>query len=668
MATIRAPFNFVPLSDKVVFPDWAKDISQDIPFEDGISGTIEVEVEAVTPIYVRNGHKGVSDKDSEELKRLKASDEYRSFSKSPAGDFFIPATSIKGELRHLVEILSFGKMKVDNKRYGIRDLQNRKYRDSLPYEDVHCGWMEIRPNGTISISDHGLPYRISHRVLDDKFQTEFCSLFEHGKKIKDENRTAQYKYSLCSHVCDRTFSFSSYKLYPKCSVDKRVGVRFDERGEIEGRIVFTGQPDNRKERRGEIKASGKFFEFVFPESSVGEYKLKDEDSIFSDFEFIYRDSSDYKYWKKQTRIPVFFKVVNSKIESIGLSYLYKKPFPKSISGYIGEEHRKRDFDMADCIFGEVNKNNSLRGRVHISHAFCTSCKSVLDVAPYLGGPKPTYYPIYMEQSGIDGHLTENGHYKTMMDKDARLRGWKLYPTRKDVNEFPLVDESQKDNTNPAHPLGAGSRFVFQISVHNLRKEEFGALLYAILLQKESHHSLGFAKSYGYGVCKYSISKTKGFEASEVADFIAFFKKYMNNEVKDYNRSEQLRQLFAMLNPDNSEHLYKGHELEYMELKDFVDCKKHNAKRGLLGQYLTPYTEHFKSNEREKKPSVPKVLIATVAYLDARVKQARLEGKNEKMSLDMNGKDFKREKLKQGDRIFVELIKNGKELRYINKAD
>ena len=30
---ITAPFNFVPLSDKVFFPDWADSVSHDIPFK-----------------------------------------------------------------------------------------------------------------------------------------------------------------------------------------------------------------------------------------------------------------------------------------------------------------------------------------------------------------------------------------------------------------------------------------------------------------------------------------------------------------------------------------------------------------------------------------------------------------------------------------------------------
>ena len=82
MATIKAPFNFVPLSDKIFFPEWADQISQDIPFSDGLSGTIELKITAETPIFVRNGHT----KEDAEAKN----DTYKSFSKTPDGKYFIP--------------------------------------------------------------------------------------------------------------------------------------------------------------------------------------------------------------------------------------------------------------------------------------------------------------------------------------------------------------------------------------------------------------------------------------------------------------------------------------------------------------------------------------------------------------------------------------------------
>ncbi|MBQ7691820.1 MAG: hypothetical protein IJT30_11620, partial [Muribaculaceae bacterium] len=61
MATLKAPFNFVPLSDKVYFPAWADQISHDVPFSDGLSGELELTITAETPILVGAGPKEEQD-------------------------------------------------------------------------------------------------------------------------------------------------------------------------------------------------------------------------------------------------------------------------------------------------------------------------------------------------------------------------------------------------------------------------------------------------------------------------------------------------------------------------------------------------------------------------------------------------------------------------------
>lgn len=96
MPTVKAPYNFVPLPQHVFFPKWADRISQDIPFAEGISGTITLTVQAETPVFIRNGHA--------------QGQITNSFSKTPDGTYFIPATSIKGCLRNVLEIMSFCKM------------------------------------------------------------------------------------------------------------------------------------------------------------------------------------------------------------------------------------------------------------------------------------------------------------------------------------------------------------------------------------------------------------------------------------------------------------------------------------------------------------------------------------------------------------------------------
>lgn len=662
---IKAPFNFVPLADTVVFPEWANEISQDIPFIDGISGSFCVNIKALTPIFVRNGH--VLDID-------KHSDEFMSFNKTPDGVHFIPATSIKGELRHLLEIISFSKMqRIDNKRYSVRDVNNKQYRDSFPYESVHCGWMTIEEDGEITITDNEFPYRISHKTIDDQLETDFCSLFGEGVKIKDTNRTAEYKYRKCgSEIFSTIYRFNEYKLYPNsAAVDKRVGVRFNPDGNIRGKIVFTGQPGNRKERNGSISASGKFFEFVFREiENPVVYKLHYDSELFKDFEFIYKDSADWRFWKGKAKkqglmIPVFFKVEDNNISSIGLSYMYKLPYKNRIHDYLNEQHLSKDYDLSECIFGETSSGDSLRGRVHISHALCED-EYPFDIeegiAPYMGSPKPSYYPIYLVQQGKNGYLDEKARFSTMMDKNARLRGWKMYPARlKYQTEFD-VDDAQQENTNPSIPLGAGSEFNFCIRFHNLKAVELGAILYSVLLQKRNCHTLGFGKAFGYGVCEYSITSTIGFETNDIDKFITSFTEYMEVQIPNYKKTPQIRELLLMTNPRQTERLKAP--LNYMELEDFVKCKQHTPQKQKFGEYLPPYSELLKPIEQNVAGQTQS--IAEVIFFSGSIKQAKLtEGKDKSVKLlDMNNK---KEKLRMGDKILVELVKNGKELKFIKKA-
>ena len=63
---ITAPYNFVPLNKKVVYPHWAKLISHDVPFENSLSGTIELQITAKTHIFVKDG---LSAKEAESYKK-----------------------------------------------------------------------------------------------------------------------------------------------------------------------------------------------------------------------------------------------------------------------------------------------------------------------------------------------------------------------------------------------------------------------------------------------------------------------------------------------------------------------------------------------------------------------------------------------------------------------
>lgn len=106
---LTSPYNFVPLNSKVYIPDWYGLVSQDIPFEDGEDGYIELTWHNGSPLFIRD-----KDKDDPEHAPMNIN-----------GRYFIPGSSIKGMLRNVLSILSFGKMQ-EGEQY-----QNQKFQRTV---------------------------------------------------------------------------------------------------------------------------------------------------------------------------------------------------------------------------------------------------------------------------------------------------------------------------------------------------------------------------------------------------------------------------------------------------------------------------------------------------------------------------------------------------------
>ncbi|MBQ1872901.1 MAG: hypothetical protein II152_03975, partial [Succinivibrionaceae bacterium] len=192
---ISAPFNFVPVSDKVFFPPWAEQISQDVPFRDALSGTIRLTITAETPMFIRNG----SDREDSSFSHLTDA--------SGKNRYFIPGSSIKGEVRSVLEIMSFSKMRVDESAaFAIREIsRNTPYEIQRDSKSVRCGWLRQNPaGGGFVIYDCGSPYRISLRRIDEYLgkevmQSHFLksSRFDLNKEHDGfDPKSAVFKYHL----------------------------------------------------------------------------------------------------------------------------------------------------------------------------------------------------------------------------------------------------------------------------------------------------------------------------------------------------------------------------------------------------------------------------------------------------------------------------------------
>lgn len=582
MATIKAPYNFVPLEDTVFFPEWQNRISQDIPFSDGVSGRIDIKIEAKTPIFVRNGQAQLTEQEKKEGK--KGDD---SFSHTDDGRYFIPGTSIKGELRNVLEILSFGKMtQVQDARFGIRDLKDKNYRELI--NNVHCGWLERRESYFV-IEDCGEPLRISPKDIDKHYNS---SLMNFDTKLKgnatDEEKSAFKKYKLLGALCNKENDVDFSKLEQRFSFFKddksRKIYKIDEKGNKSGTIVCTGQPGMRNEERG----TGKYYEFVFFKENGSAKEMVIADEVISDFKTVHKNNSDFKkLWHKiiETgcgKIPVFFTIAQKSslkyVNAIGLSYMFRFPATSSIHTAIPKELLNNEYkDLAECIFGTATQNHELKGRVFISPAFSIGqvqkCK---EVKTTLSSPKPSFASLYVEQG-------------SWMNTNARIKGRKRYPVRNST----WGNETGNGNTETKFiPLASGTTFSGHIYFHNLKKVELGALISALTFNghSECFHSIGEAKPLGFGKVKISIERIEDTELKNeqsiesIGTYLKAFQDKISNSVlkgktlEDYTSVKEFIAMAAGI-PDG-----QNNSFEYLSMStngkdnEFLSAKEYSLPR------------------------------------------------------------------------------------------
>ncbi len=652
MATIKAPFNFVPLDNKVFYPSWGDEISHDIPFEDSQSGLIELELEAMTPVYVRNGHNA---------SESEGADAYLKFSNFN-NQYFLPATSVKGMVRNVLEIMSFSKIPVDaRKKYAQRDWENRDGLYTLKNVDVqkniHCGWLRMQDDKFI-IEDCGLPYRINQREIDKYLfskqctpflETHFCKNNKEfdlnkeqsvpGSKNKIDPKMALFKYKMLGDnnlhlledvACEEDAEHAN-KYQPR-------RIRVGGKEDITGTIVFTGQPDKWVKERKNVKGAGKYYEFLFPDNVEKRYSI--EEIAVEHFKFIYQDSADWVYWRNKFEneqpVPVFFRIQNGKVIDFGLSLLYKLPYDNSVKDVV-EKYQKieyKRYDLAECIFGSAEKGNSLKGRVQMGNAFATEGVRELPLAKtVLGSPKASYYPLYISQYGSNGIVSKYATYN-----DGVISGWKRYPVKDTAKPCP----TNMDKLDSSFiPLGKGVKFKSLVRYHNLRKEELGALLSAISFhgnQEHVFHNIGMAKPYGYGKMKVSC-RLLGDVAGMERELMALFENTMDYAIGSGVASawvscQQIKELLTM---GYGNHKVATDQLEYMKLtmkgdNDFVTAKNKKelflpfsqlAKGGISAPSLyAEYKEKFEQEIRLKQAEQEALLQAERAAAELAARQAQ----------------------------------------------
>ena len=559
---IKAPYNFVPLSQKVFFPDdWTIDnhqISHDIPFNNFLSGDIKVTITAITPIFIRNSY--VFQDDYYEYKSKKISKEFCHY----RGKFYIPGSSLKGKIRNILEIMSFSAISIEDKKYSYRDLNENIYKEKMirKQNQIQAGWLyEENNNWYIIPLGQAKQYKKSYDELKKMF----------GDKI-----------DFINHNNEETLPHKKYQLF-NWDVDKLTFKKDDKNLEDNslqnGIAVFVGKVNPRKDKE---------YFFPIPNKTEDDILLNEDDvKTFKEAYYIGKpnESEVWKYmWKDHLKkengyVPIFYLKDNDTI-SFGLSMLFKMPYTYSSHKGIGEHiNTDNKLDMANSIFGFIKNNFSLKSRVRFSHlkAISEIPKKLTEVEKILSSPKPSYYPMYVEP--------KDGEHQTMHNEDFKISGWKMYPVHDTENGD---TKSRRNISTKFKPLPAKTQFEGKIYYHNLRDFELGAILSALTLHDNMDnlcHSLGMAKPYGYGKIKIKLDM----DLSLYAQTLKAFEEKMEQFQEDWLQSEQIKELFAMSKEADDANL---------TYEDFNYYGNINELRETYSQQ-TNYTHNVKSFKNKK---------------------------------------------------------------------
>lgn len=598
--SMRAPYNFVPLSAKVYFPDWAEQVSQDLPFSDGLCGTIGFQLVAATPLLVA----GES-----------APGEVKTFMRLPDDTVAIPGSALRGMTRAVLEIAGFGKFcRVDDRAMSVRDLtgpMRRVYGDKMTGQDGNtffpksrAGWLRFHQGAwELQPCSH---LRVDYAQLD-----ELSGLgWNRERKTRGWRKTAPEKYAMWAgtgrgldvHYIPKDKDTLGKPQVADHEHSERKRLRYIKVGQLmqpgspppgsakrfSGRLVFTGHP-----------TPNKHMDFVFTPPSDNRQLIGPSEDVMQAFLQIHgeRPESDWpEFWRPRVNkgewIPVFYLPdAEGKPTAMGLSQMFKLAYAHGIHDAIGSTSRDHlqdgRRDLVEVMFGDApaGEAEGSRGRISFAPARLLGAPHFKDIVEtVLNGPKPSFFPNYIEQAAqaeSAGRLPQGGNYSTLMKDAPRLRGWKRYPARPaDQVAPPVRGAGQKDSViSRLQPLAEGARFSAEVRIHNLREVELGALLWAMRWgdRPDCAHGLGLGKPFGFGQVRLENLNLSGLRPNDgqaiegSAAYIEKFITHMKKAIPNWENSEQLKELLAMAAPANACRADLAHYSAAP--KDFASAKK-----------------------------------------------------------------------------------------------
>jgi len=585
--TAWAPYNFIPLNDIVLEAE--EPCRFDTYHKDKFSGNIELHIEAKSPFYIRDTV------DDAQLREGKEAKDISDFC-STAGRPRIPGSSLRGMIRTMVEIVSFGKFVFfDDKRLYFRAVADR----SRLGEDYKKTMVDIRNNHFPKIKagilkKNGRNYRIYPSKTISNTQI-FRINFDKLKKVVDgttdfivpnfDFRDAYYMPVVPTdhlHIMPdgRTHNLRYAKL---ASISTIKNAQHQQKGFI----IASGEFGNKKHMHWVINEPDTQF-VELDETVIDEYKndanRKEETDLLN------------KLTNHPYGVPCFYITDDKdKIISFGHTGMFRLAYKKTIGEHVpGKLKDDSKIDFAEAIFGN---EKTFAGRVFFEDAFCNQKEVAYEGEKNITllGPKPTTFQHYLEQKGINlaDHPKKLAHYNS----DNNIRGNKLYWHKSGENwannDQTIFNEKTDSKINP---VKAGTTFTGKIRFENLSRVELGALLFAIDLPEGCYHKLGMGKPLGLGSVgitpKLFISDRTNRYKRLFAEWEAPITEADKSEYKEAFESYVLVTL-----KDSQQNLWDNQRM--MELKAMLDFNQKPLDNKT--RYMTIEPNEFKARGVLSKP-------------------------------------------------------------------
>jgi len=612
----HAPYNFTPLPEKIVtvfdqpgiaLNDYDAALPSHNRFDpDRRHGYFDIILTTESPLYIR-GPLTRKEAENKEANRNKPDFFHTGDPNLPV----IPGSSLRGMIRALVEIITWGKLT----RLTQRQLFYRTVDDSAlgkEYSRRMTGKVEagfLQRNGSDYVIRKTVMLRVDRRLLVADTQNPI-ELYEGDR----QNWTPRW---------DRGAKSKWYQ-YAPVWVTSTDGKNVDDISPVEqhadgwyaGILVITGNMPGIDRRTNKPKKQREFV-FLLPTEDAESIKVPtkmlerfhDDDQITQWQEKAFPVNRPRKASRKRMGMlvdqpgdyenPLFFLRENNELVFFGRAGMFRLPYRNSPMTLLPEKLRDPSIlDFAEAMFGFIQHSKGDQGkqgdkqRAYAGRVSVTDARLVTETddpyepeitPPILASPKPTAFQHYLEQPNTP-NPKQFIHYDSA---NARLRGHKLYWRQQMSSERyrashqadVKADSTQHTRLKAVKP---GMQFSFRVDFENLTDVELGALAWVLMLGSDSHlpaarHMLGMGKPLGMGVVKLEtklfIRDRRQYYAalfdetgwaradirSDETQFIKAFESFMKEALKlnaEFTSHVRMQALVAMLTLRKVESLNK----------------------------------------------------------------------------------------------------------------